>query len=49
MTDAVCESVYGSLRRSLIHTSTFSENGLAMRAALATLDVFSNVPFRIAP
>jgi ornithine--oxo-acid transaminase len=39
MTDAVYDSVYGSLRRAIIHTSTFSENGLAMRAALATLDV----------
>jgi ornithine--oxo-acid transaminase len=39
MTEAIYESVYGSLRRSIIHTSTFSENGLAMRAALATLDV----------
>ncbi len=39
MTEAVYESVYGSLRRAIIHTSTFSENGLAMRAALATLDV----------
>jgi ornithine--oxo-acid transaminase len=39
MTEAIYESVYGSLRRALIHTSTFSENGLAMRASLATLDV----------
>jgi len=39
MTDAIYDSVYGSLRRAIIHTSTFSENGLAMRAALATLDV----------
>jgi ornithine--oxo-acid transaminase len=39
MTEAIYDSVYGSLRRSLIHTSTFSENGLAMRAALATLEV----------
>jgi len=39
MSDAVYESVYGSLRRSIIHTSTYSENGMAMRAALATLDV----------
>jgi ornithine--oxo-acid transaminase len=31
--------VYGSLRRAIVHTSTFSENSLAMRAALATLDV----------
>jgi ornithine--oxo-acid transaminase len=39
MTEAIYDSVYGSLRRALIHTSTFSENGLAMRAALATLQV----------
>ncbi len=38
MTDAVYHSVYGSLKRSLIHTSTFSENGLAMRVGLAVLD-----------
>src|SRR5581483_8181688 len=39
MTDAIYDSVYGSLRRAIIHTSTYSENGLAMRAALATLEV----------
>jgi ornithine--oxo-acid transaminase len=39
MSDAVYSSVYSSLQRSLIHTSTFSENGLAMRAGLATLDI----------
>jgi ornithine--oxo-acid transaminase len=39
MTDAVYDSVYGSLKRALIHTSTFSENGLAMRAGIATLNV----------
>jgi ornithine--oxo-acid transaminase len=38
-TDEVYDSVYGSLKRALIHTSTFSENGLAMRAGLATLSV----------
>jgi ornithine--oxo-acid transaminase len=38
-TDEVYQSVYGSLKRALIHTSTFSENGLAMRAGLATLSV----------
>ena len=38
-TDEVYDSVYGSLKRALIHTSTFSENGLAMRAGLATLHV----------
>ena len=39
MTDAVFDSVYDSLHRAIVHTSTFSENGLAMRAGLATLDV----------
>jgi ornithine--oxo-acid transaminase len=39
MSDAVYESVYGGLGRAIVHTSTYSENGLAMRAGLATLDV----------
>jgi len=39
MSDAVCDSVYSSLPRAIVHTSTFSENSLAMRAGLATLDV----------
>jgi ornithine--oxo-acid transaminase len=39
VTEEIYHSVYGSLRRALIHTSTFSENGLAMRAGLATLNV----------
>jgi ornithine--oxo-acid transaminase len=39
MTDAVYESVYTSLKRAIVHTSTYSENGLAMRAGLATLEV----------
>lgn len=39
MSGEIYDSVYGSLKRSIIHTSTFSENGLAMRAGLATLDV----------
>ena len=39
MTDDIYDSVYGSLQNSISHTSTFSENALAMRAALATLDV----------
>jgi ornithine--oxo-acid transaminase len=42
MSDAVCDSVYSSLPRAFVHTSTFSENGLAMRAALATLEVLEN-------
>lgn len=39
MTDDIYDAVYGSLKRAIIHTSTYSENGLAMRAGLATLDV----------
>jgi len=39
MSDAVCDSVYSSLPRAFVHTSTFSENSLSMRAALATLEV----------
>ena len=39
MTDDVYEGVYSSLRRAIVHTSTFSENSLSMRAGLATLDV----------
>jgi ornithine--oxo-acid transaminase len=39
MTDKIYSSVYDSLKRSIIHTSTFSENALSMRAGLATLDV----------
>ncbi len=39
MTEDTYESVYSSLKRAFVHTSTYSENGLAMRAGLATLDV----------
>jgi ornithine--oxo-acid transaminase len=39
MSDEVCESVYSSLPRAFVHTSTFGENSLAMRAGLATLEV----------
>jgi len=39
MTNEIYDSVYSSLGRAIIHTSTFSENGLAMRAGLATLKV----------
>jgi ornithine--oxo-acid transaminase len=42
MSDAVCNSVYSSLPRAFVHTSTYSENSLAMRAALATLEVLEN-------
>jgi ornithine--oxo-acid transaminase len=39
MSDPVYEAVFDSLKRSIVHTSTFSENSMSMRAALATLDV----------
>ena len=42
MTDEVNEGVYSSLKRATVHTSTFSENGLAMRAGIATLDVLED-------
>jgi ornithine--oxo-acid transaminase len=42
MTDSIYKSVYGSLKRSIIHTSTFSENALSMRVGLATLDVIDS-------
>ena len=42
MTDDVYKAVYSSLKRSIIHTSTFSENSLSMCAGLATLDVLES-------
>lgn len=39
MTGRIYDSVYDSLKRSIVHTSTFGENSLSMRAGLATLDV----------
>lgn len=39
MSEEICESVYSSLPRAFVHTSTFGENSLAMRAGLATLEV----------
>jgi ornithine--oxo-acid transaminase len=39
MSEDVYHSVYTSFKRSIIHTSTFSENSLSMKAGLATLDV----------
>lgn len=39
MTDRIYRAVYDSLKGAIIHTSTFGENALAMRAGLATLDV----------
>ncbi len=42
MSEAVSDSVYRSLKRAVIHASTYSENGLAMRAAMTTLDVLED-------
>jgi ornithine--oxo-acid transaminase len=42
MTDGINAAVYSSLKRAIVHTSTFSENGLAMRAGLAALDVLED-------
>jgi ornithine--oxo-acid transaminase len=42
MSDEIYDSVYSSLGRSIIHTSTYSENGLAMRAGLATLQTLQD-------
>lgn len=39
MSDDVHRSVFSSIKRSIVHASTFSENSLSMRAGLATLDV----------
>jgi ornithine--oxo-acid transaminase len=42
MSGAVYNSVYSSLHRAIVHTSTYSENSLAMRAGLAALDVLEH-------
>jgi ornithine--oxo-acid transaminase len=42
MSDAVYRSVYSSMKKAIVHASTFSENSLAMRAGLATLEVLEN-------
>lgn len=39
LTDDIYASTYGSFKRAIVHTSTFSENSLSMRAGLATLEV----------
>ncbi|WP_251106272.1 aspartate aminotransferase family protein [Alloacidobacterium dinghuense] len=39
MSDEVHHSVYSSLKRAIVHTSTYSENSLAMRAGLSTIEV----------
>jgi len=42
MSDEVYESVYGSLARAIVHTSTYSENSLAMRAGLAAIEALES-------
>jgi ornithine--oxo-acid transaminase len=42
MTNGIYHAVYSSLKRAIVHTSTFSENSLSMRAGLATLDVLEH-------
>lgn len=42
MSDAIYASVYTSFKRAIVHTSTYSENGLAMRAGMAALDVLED-------
>jgi ornithine--oxo-acid transaminase len=39
MSEPINHSVFSSLKRAIVHASTFGENGLSMRAGLATLDV----------
>jgi ornithine--oxo-acid transaminase len=39
MSDDIYDAVYSSVKRAIVHTSTFSENALAMRAGIATLEV----------
>jgi len=42
MRSDISKSVYTSVDKAFVHSSTFSENALAMRAGLATLDVVEN-------
>lgn len=42
MTEQVSDAVYNSVKRAFVHTSTFSENTLSMRAGLTTLDVLED-------
>ena len=39
MSDEIYRSVYDSLNRAIVHTSTYSENSLAMRAGLASIEI----------
>jgi ornithine--oxo-acid transaminase len=45
MSTAISDSVFSSLKRAIVHASTFGENALAMRAGLATLDVLEQESF----
>ncbi len=38
MTEEIYHDVFGSLKRSIVHASTFSENPLSMRAGLAAIE-----------
>lgn len=40
--DKILRSVYGSMDRAMVHSTTFGENQLAMVAGLATLSVFDD-------
>ncbi len=42
LSDAIYHSVFSSVGRAAIHTSTYSENALAMRAGLVTLDILDD-------
>ncbi len=42
MSEDIYHSVYDSMKRAIVHTSTYSENALAMRAGLATLEVMDD-------
>jgi ornithine--oxo-acid transaminase len=42
MSDDIYDAVYSSVKRAIVHTSTFSENSLAMRAGIATLEVLES-------
>jgi ornithine--oxo-acid transaminase len=42
MSQKICDSVFGSIQRAMVHASTFGENALAMRAGLASLDVMED-------
>jgi ornithine--oxo-acid transaminase len=42
MSAAIADSVFSSLKRAIVHASTFGENSLSMRAGLATLDLLEH-------